>query len=41
MGEDLGKVLAKFVPNKPNQRRINFIVNKFLQVLHNQLIASM
>lgn len=30
MGEDLGKVLVKFIPNKLNQRRINFIVAKFL-----------
>lgn len=40
LGYDLGKTLARFVPNKTNQKRINFIIYKFMQILHSQLMAQ-
>jgi len=30
MGWDLAKTLGRFVPNKGNQKRINFIIYKFM-----------
>ena len=40
MGEDTGRTFARFVPCKVNSRRNNFIIHKFIQVLHQQLLLQ-